>query len=82
MKPIYFIATLLLFILPGCGHIKVADYSGFTAIGPAGMPTDWEYEFCPQEADTLLDLSIPYDVIVAVRYTNRCASRSVILNID
>lgn len=82
MKPKYFIAILLSFILPGCGHIKVADYSGFTAIGPNGMLTGWEYEFCPQESDTLLDLSIPYDVIVAVRYTNRCASRSVILNIE
>lgn len=82
MKQLYIFSTLLLFLMPGCGPIKVADYSGFTAIGPAGMPTGWEYEFFPEEADSLLDLSIPYDVIVAVRYTNRCASRSVILNIE
>ena len=76
------IVAACILMMPGCSQINVADYSGFTNIPPDGMPTNWEYEFSPQTFDSTISLPGSYDVVIAVRYTNRCPSRSVIFNIE
>lgn len=76
------VATGILSMMPGCGPISVADYSGFVNIPSEGMPTGWEYEFSPEASDSGIKLTGNYDVIIAVRYTNQCPSKSVILNIE
>lgn len=82
MKPFITLFAVLLVLMQGCSPFNVADYSDFTPIGPDGIPTDWEYEFSPSQTDSLLDLSGKYDVIIALRYTNLCPSKSVVLNIE
>lgn len=72
----------MLLIMPGCSHINVADYSGFANIPPEGMARDWAFEFSPFVDDSTLSTSVPYDVVIAVRYTNNCPSGSVVFNIE
>lgn len=80
--------TLLSFLISltlvasGCNRINIADYSTYVGMPTDGMPTDMNFELAPESIDTILDLTKPYDVIVAVRYTNSCPSKNVIFNIE
>lgn len=73
---------LCLFILSACGRQTPVVYSEFVSIDEKGIPTDWEYTFSPAPFDSTERESGRFDVIVLVRYSNRCASKSVILDAE
>lgn len=79
----------ILFSLPliacgitSCGKLTPVVYSEFVNIGDKGIPQYWDYTFSPVPFDsTELELG-HYDVILIVRYSNKCVSRSVIFDIE
>lgn len=73
---------LCLFILSACGRQTPVVYSEFVSIDEKGIPTDWEYTFSPAPFDSTEMETGRFDVIVLVRYSNRCASKSVILDAE
>lgn len=60
----------------------MTDYSYFMNIHPDGITSGWENELIPESVDSILDLSKLYDVVIELRYTNECPSKSVIFNIE
>ncbi|MBD5298357.1 MAG: gliding motility lipoprotein GldH [Bacteroides sp.] len=68
--------------IPGCDEKSAPEYSGFEHIPAQGIPLGWEFEFNPLAEDSVTLLSGTHDVAVAIRYTNRCKARDVIINVE
>lgn len=73
---------LCLLILSACGKDTPVVYSEFVTIGEKGIPLDWEYTFSPVPYDSAELATGRFDVIVLVRYSNRCVSKNVILDAE
>lgn len=73
---------LLSAVLSACGKMTPVVYSEFANINGDGIPQDWEYTFCPVPFDSTEIESGRFDLIAVVRYTNSCASKSVILDVE
>ena len=73
---------LLLIVMNACGKFSPVVYSEFADIDGDGIPQNWEYTFCPVPADSSELATGRFDMIIVVRYSNRCASKSVILDVE
>lgn len=73
---------LCFIILTSCGKTTPVVYSEFVDIGDNGIPANWEYTFSPAPFDSTERISGLFDVIMVVRYSNRCASKSVIFDVE
>lgn len=69
-------------ILTACGHLTPVVYSEFANIGEDGMLSNWAYTFYPVPFDSTDINTGQFDLILLVRYTNRCTSKSVILDVE
>ena len=57
-------------------------YSEFAPIDDSGIPQNWEYTFTPVPFDSAEIEEGRFDLIAVVRYSNSCASKSVILDVE
>lgn len=74
---------ILCFIMfAACGKATPVVYSEFVDIDKDGIPPNWEYTFSPVPFDSTEMVNGLFDVIVLVRYSNRCASKNVILDVE
>lgn len=71
-----------LFIITACSKVTPVEYSRFYDIPSDGMPQEMVYEFNPVPADSASIGKDLYDVVLTVRYNNRCRSSNVILDIE
>lgn len=69
-------------VMTSCGKINPVVYSEFANIGPDGIPQNWEYTFAPCPFDSSEIATGRFDLIAVVRYSNTCASKSVILDVE
>lgn len=79
--PAYFPLFLAAFLM-GCDRFSDAEFTDFVDIGPSGIPEGWNYEFAPSLSDTTKNFTGSYNVVIAVRYSKLCPSKSVIFNIE
>lgn len=75
-------AFILALATTACEYIPATDYSSFADMPETGMPAKWEFEFPVTEKDSANVLTGRHDAVLVVRYTDRCPSRSIILNIE
>lgn len=73
---------LLSAVMSACGKLTPVVYSEFADIEGDGIPQNWEYTFCPVPFDSAEIVSGRFDLIAVVRYSNTCASKSVILDVE
>ncbi len=73
---------LLSLLLAACGHLTPVVYSEFATIGEEGLITNWGYTFSPVPFDSTEIDSGRFDLLLIVRYSNRCVSKSVILDVE
>lgn len=73
---------LCLPILAACSQSYPVVYSEFADIDGEGIPQNWEYTFSPVPFDSTEMETGLFDVILIVRYSNRCASKSVIFDVE
>lgn len=64
------------------GNTPRIEYSQFEMIPEEGIPQNWVYEFNPTESDSLEVISKPHNVVIIVRYSNRCSSQNIFLDIE
>lgn len=78
------LASLLVMasVMISCDHFPAVDYSEFVDIPPSGIPRDREYDFAATASDSAEVISGRHDAFIAVRYTCKCPSRSIILNLE
>lgn len=69
-------------VLMSCNRLPVVDYSDFVDIPPSGIPQNWEYDFNVTASDSADIISGRHDAVLVVRYTGKCPSRSIILNLE
>lgn len=74
--------ALFSFIFASCSQISPVRYADFKDVEYGGMPQNWTYDFSPVPADSAEMLTKKFDAIIVVRYTARCPSKSVILNLE
>ena len=79
---IVFSITALSFITVSCLENAGVEYSTFVQTGEAGIPEGWEYEFSPVPADSASIGSVPYDLILVVRYGSSCKLKELPLNLE
>lgn len=65
-----------------CDRLPVVDYSDFIDFPPSGIPQNWEYDFNVTAKDSAEIISGRHDAVFVVRYTAKCPSRSIILNLE
>lgn len=73
---------LLFMVMTACGKISSVVYSEFADIEGDGIPQNWEYTFSPVPFDSAEIATGRFDLIAVVRYSNTCASKSVILDVE
>lgn len=76
------IIPLLALLNVSCLDTENIVYSEFMNIGEEGIPEDWEYEFLPFPSDSSLAVDGRFDLILAVRYTEECKAREVVMDIE
>lgn len=82
MKALLVSLPVLALAMMSCNRLPVADYSEFIDIPPSGIPQNRCYDFATTASDSAEVISGRHDAVIAVRYTGRCPSRSIILNIE
>lgn len=70
------------FISVSCLDNAGVEYSVFAETGDNGIPEGWEYEFSPVPADSASLGSVPYDLILVVRYASSCKLKELPLDLE
>lgn len=74
--------TLFSFLVIACSQFSPVKYSHFENIGYDGLPEHMALDFSPIPNDSDNLSSEKFDAVLILRYTNKCPSRNVILNIE
>lgn len=85
VTPVAVALALLPALLPtllSCSRLPVADFSEFVDFPPSGIPQNREYDFFVTAADSADVVSGRHNALLVVRYSAKCPSRSIILNIE
>lgn len=68
--------------LMGCQRISPVRYAEFGNLPFEGLTPSQALEFKPFSTDSAEMLTERFDVVLVVRYTSRCPSRSIILDVE
>ena len=69
-------------IMSSCLENSGVEFSSFMDIPESGIPSGWEYEFSPVPTDSCNVDSIPYDVMIVVRYSASAKPREITFNLE
>lgn len=78
--PFSIIASTL--CLTSCALTDMPVMSVFQDFNGEGVPSGIVFDFSPSPEDSASLSSHPCDIILKLRYTNRCKSRNVIFNVE
>lgn len=79
---LFLFATGFAGIMSSCLENSGVEFSSFVDIPESGIPSGWEYEFSPVPTDSCNVDSIPYDVMIVVRYSASAKPREITFNLE